>query len=289
MTLTLYTLHVLAAAHERAAAARRPHRALAGCTWPWRWSWPPSGARWSGAARWRQPRPGSPRRVAAATVRSVITVGLTGGIGSGKSEVARLLAAHGAVRRRRRRAGPGGGRAGYAGLAAVVAEFGPEVLARRRLAGPGRARPGRVRRPGPAGRAERDRAPARRAAQRRADGAAAPADAVVVYDVPLLVENGLQDGYDVVVVVDAAGRRTARAGWSARGGCPRRTRGPGWRPRRPGSERLAVADVVIDNDGDLDAPRTGRSTSSGHGCSRPPALSHAARTAGRAVGRAVVR
>ena len=59
----------------------------------------------------------------------VITVGLTGGIGSGKSEVARLLAAHGAVvvdadALAREAVAPG-----TPGLAAVVAEFGPEVLA----------------------------------------------------------------------------------------------------------------------------------------------------------------
>jgi len=61
----------------------------------------------------------------------MITVGLTGGIGSGKSEVARLLAAHGAV-------GVDAGldalareavEPGTPGLAAVVAEFGPELLA----------------------------------------------------------------------------------------------------------------------------------------------------------------
>ena len=59
----------------------------------------------------------------------MITVGLTGGIGSGKSEVARLLAAHGAVvvdadALAREAVAPG-----TPGLAAVVEEFGPEVLA----------------------------------------------------------------------------------------------------------------------------------------------------------------
>ena len=67
----------------------------------------------------------------------MITVGLTGGIGSGKSEVARLLAGHGAVVidadvLAREAVAPG-----TPGLAAVVAEFGPDVLARRRLASTG--------------------------------------------------------------------------------------------------------------------------------------------------------
>ena len=59
----------------------------------------------------------------------MITVGLTGGIGSGKSEVARLLAEHGAVVVDADALAPEAVEPGTPGLAAVVAEFGPDVLA----------------------------------------------------------------------------------------------------------------------------------------------------------------
>ena len=78
----------------------------------------------------------------------MITVGLTGGIGSGKSEVARLLAAHGAVvvdadALAREAVAPG-----TPGLAAVVGRVRPGGARGRRVAGPGRARPDRLRGPG---------------------------------------------------------------------------------------------------------------------------------------------
>jgi dephospho-CoA kinase len=145
-------------------------------------------------------------------------VGLTGGIGSGKSEVARLLAGRGAVVidadvLAREAVAPGS-----EGLDRVVAEFGPDVLAAD----------------GSLDRAELARivfADADRLAtlnaivhpyvRRRSAEimASAPADGVVVNDVPLLVENNLQTGYDVVVVVDASpetqvGRLTGSRGMS---------------------------------------------------------------------------
>jgi len=82
--------------------------------------------------------------------------------------------------------------------------------------------------------------------------AALPADAVVVYDVPLLVENNLQGQYDVVVVVDAAPetqvrRLTAARGMSENDAQARMSAQAGR------EERLAAADAVIGNDGDLAA------------------------------------
>jgi dephospho-CoA kinase len=179
----------------------------------------------------------------------VIRVGLTGGIGSGKSEVARLLLARGAVvvdadALAREAVAPG-----TPGLQAVVAEFGSEVL------GPDgsldRARLGQVVFADPARRRALEAIVHPYVGRRSAElmAAAAP-DAVVVYDVPLLVENDLQDAYDVVVVVDASDEtrlhrlvlrgmteEDARARMSAQA-----TR----------TARLAVADHVLDNDGDLD-------------------------------------
>ena len=82
--------------------------------------------------------------------------------------------------------------------------------------------------------------------------AAAPAEAVVVYDVPLLVENNLQEQYDVVVVVDASpetqvDRLTRQRGMSE----PEARARMGAQASR--EQRAAVADVVIDNDGDRGA------------------------------------
>ena len=181
----------------------------------------------------------------------MITVGLTGGIGSGKSEVARRLAALGALvidadALAREAVAPGSD-----GLAQVVAHFGAEVL----------APDGSLDRPA-LGRvvfADPEKLAAlnaivhpyvgRRSAQLMA---AAPEDGVVVYDVPLLVENHLEGAYDVVVVVDASeatqlARLTGTRGMSE---ADARARMAAQATRE---QRRAVADVVIDNDGDLAA------------------------------------
>jgi len=184
----------------------------------------------------------------------VIKVGLTGGIGSGKSEVARLLAQHGAVvidadALAREAVAPG-----TPGLAAVVEAFGEEILAADGSLD--RARLGRL---------DFEDAEARSAleaivhpyvARRSAElMAAAPADAVVVYDVPLLVEKQLQGDFDVVVVVEADDQERVRRLVNARGMTE-----PDARSRiaaQAGREqRRAVADVVIDNSGDLTALRS---------------------------------
>jgi dephospho-CoA kinase len=183
----------------------------------------------------------------------VIKVGLTGGIGSGKSEVAGQLARHGAVvvdadGLAREAVAPG-----TDGLARVVALFGREVL----------APDGSLDRPA-LGRivfADADRLAALTAivhpyvGRRSAELiAAAPEDAVVVYDVPLLVENNLQSAYDVVVVVDASpatqlARLTASRGMTEDDASARMAR------QATREQRRAVADVVIDNDGDRDGLR----------------------------------
>lgn len=180
----------------------------------------------------------------------VLRVGLTGGIGSGKSEVSRRLRARGVLVidadvLAREVIGPG-----TEGLAAVIAEFGPHVLdadgvldrsalaesvfgdeaARRRLE--------RIIHP-------RVRA---RAAQLEAT---APAGAVVVHDIPLLVETGQDTEFDVVVVVDVPEEEQLRRLVACRGidAGEAESRISAQVSR---TERLAVADVVIDNSGSLD-------------------------------------
>ncbi|WP_439674718.1 dephospho-CoA kinase [Embleya sp. MST-111070] len=178
-------------------------------------------------------------------------VGLTGGIGAGKSEVARLLAELGAVvidsdRIAREVVAPG-----TPGLAAVVAEFGESVL----------LPDGSLDRPG-LGRIVFG-APERLAAlnaivhplvgARAAElTAAAGEDAVLVNDVPLLVENDLAGLYDLVVVVDAAPETQLDRLVRLRG-MPEADARARMAAQASREQRLAVADVVIDNDGPLAA------------------------------------
>ncbi|MBZ6259342.1 dephospho-CoA kinase, long form [Streptomyces olivaceus] len=135
----------------------------------------------------------------------MLRVGLTGGIGAGKSEVSRLLVDCGAVLIDADRIAREVVEPGTPGLAAVVEAFGADVL----------TEDGRLDRPklGSIVFADRERLAAlnsivhplvgerSRALEEAAEAAAE--DAVVVHDVPLLTENGLAPLYDVVVVVDA--------------------------------------------------------------------------------------
>jgi dephospho-CoA kinase len=180
-------------------------------------------------------------------------VGLTGGIGAGKSEVARRLAELGAVVvdsdvLAREVVEPG-----TDGLAAVVAAFGSEVL----------GTDGRLDRPSLGRLVFGDAARRRqleeiihpRVRQRTAEIiAAAPSDAVVVNDVPLLVEAGLAAAYDVVIVVLAAEDvRIARLEHDRRM-APDEARSR-IAAQADDAARRAVADVVIVNEGTRDELR----------------------------------
>jgi dephospho-CoA kinase len=181
----------------------------------------------------------------------MLTVGRTGGIGAGKSEVARLLASYGAVLVDSDRIAREVVEPGTEGLAAVVAEFGPGVL----------AADGTLDRPklGAVVFADEDRRKAlnaivhplvgRRAAELQE---AAGPDAIVVHDVPLLAENGLAPLYDVVVVVDADPAtqldRLVRLRGMTREDAEARMAAQATR-----EQRLAIADLVIRNDGPLTA------------------------------------
>ncbi|WP_049570339.1 dephospho-CoA kinase [Streptomyces sp. SBT349] len=180
----------------------------------------------------------------------MLNVGLTGGIGAGKSEAVRLLAAHGAVVVDADRIAREVVEPGTPGLAAVVAAFGEEILtAEGRL---DRERLGRI------VFADRERLQRLNAlvhplvARRSAEvSAAAPPDAVVVHDVPLLAENGLADRYEVVVVVDASeaarlDRLTRLRGMSEEDARSRMA------AQATREARLAVADLVLDNDGTVE-------------------------------------
>ncbi|MFD7895995.1 dephospho-CoA kinase [Streptomyces sp. NPDC059743] len=180
----------------------------------------------------------------------MLRLGLTGGIGAGKSEVSRLLTGYGAVLIDSDRIAREVVEPGTPGLAAVVAEFGPEVL----------TADGRLDRPklGAIVFADQDRLralnaivhPLVRARSAELESEAGP-DAIVVHDVPLLVENGMTGLFDLVVVVDASPEtqldRLVRQRGMAESEARDRMAAQATR-----EERRAVADVVIDNDGPLE-------------------------------------
>ncbi|NGO69583.1 dephospho-CoA kinase [Streptomyces boncukensis] len=181
----------------------------------------------------------------------MVKVGLTGGIGAGKSEVSRLFAAYGAVIVDADRIAREVVEPGTRGLAAVVAEFGEEVL----------APDGTLDRPklGALVFSDTDRLAALNAivhplvGERSAElERQAGEDAVVVHDVPLLAENGLGPLYDVVVVVDASPQTRLDRLVRLRGMEEGEARARMAAQATP-EERRAVADIVIDNDGPLEA------------------------------------
>ncbi|HSF98245.1 MAG TPA: dephospho-CoA kinase [Ornithinibacter sp.] len=132
----------------------------------------------------------------------MLRVGLTGGIGSGKSTVSAQLASLGAVVVDADAVAREVVEPGTPALAAIADRFGPEVLtADGRLDRPGL---GRIAFGDPA--ALRDlEAITHPAIWTRTASlvAAAPPDAVVVHDMPLIVEKGMAAQYHLVVVVGA--------------------------------------------------------------------------------------
>jgi dephospho-CoA kinase len=181
-------------------------------------------------------------------------VGLTGGIGSGKSEVSRRLAAHGAVIIDADVAARAVVAPGTPGLARVAEAFGAGVL------GPDgaldRERLGAIVFSDPASRARLNAIvhPLVRqwmgAAERAAvDGAGG--DLIVVHDVPLLAEGGRAGDFDLVVVVDVSPELQLERLVSQRGMTPDQARAR-IAAQASREQRLAAADIVIDNSGTLD-------------------------------------
>jgi dephospho-CoA kinase len=172
---------------------------------------------------------------------------LTGGIGSGKSAVARLLAGHGAVIVDADAIAREVVEPGTPGLAAVLAEFGAGV----------RAPDGSLDRPALARIVFADPAARRRlnaivhplVGARRAElVSAAPPGAVVVDDIPLLAENGLGAGFDLVLVVTAPEPVRVRRLRADRGMTDDEARSR-MAAQATDADRAAIADVVIDNSG----------------------------------------
>jgi dephospho-CoA kinase len=179
----------------------------------------------------------------------MLRVGLSGGIGSGKSTVARALADRGAIVIDADAIAREVVEPGTPGLAAVVDRFGPGILDGA----------GRLDRPALAALVFDDAAARadlnaivhpRVAAETARRIAAAPADSVIVIDVPLLVEAA-RSGYDVVVIVEAPEdvrlRRLVGRGMSPEDARRRMA------AQASDAERRRVADVVLDNSGTPEA------------------------------------
>lgn len=179
-------------------------------------------------------------------------IGLTGGIASGKSTVARRLVEHGAVHidadeLARRVVQPG-----KPALAAIVEEFGQGILDhdgtldRQKLAeivfndDEARERLNAIVHPA-----------VRELTTRLLEKIESEdPDAVVVYDVPLLVEAAVDHPFDLIVVTSAPKRTQVKRLVEERGFDPNQARAR-VDAQVDNTERVAVADVVIDTDGSM--------------------------------------
>jgi dephospho-CoA kinase len=175
-------------------------------------------------------------------------IGLTGGIAAGKTVVADRLAELGAVRIDADRLAREVVEQGTPALAEIVRRFGPGVI--RADGSLDRAALGAVVFQDPDARRDLESIthPAVRAlsARRMAEAGEADPDAVVVYDIPLLVESGRVDEFDRIVVVHAPREERIRRLVELRGMAAEEAE------RRialqaSDEDRLEVADDVIDS------------------------------------------
>jgi dephospho-CoA kinase len=180
-------------------------------------------------------------------------VGLTGGVASGKSTVSAMLADLGAVIVDADILAREVVARGTEGLSEVVAEFGPEVLTddgaldRSAL--------------GTLVFADADRRRALEAiihprvrARAAEIEAAAPADSVVVHDIPLLAETGQADSFDAVIVVDVPNDVQLDRMVRLRGMTPEDAQAR-IDAQASREDRLALATYVVDNTGTLEQLR----------------------------------
>lgn len=183
-------------------------------------------------------------------------IALTGGIASGKSTIARRLAEHGAVVVDADQIVRDVQSPGSPVLARIAETFGSAVIAadgsldRAALGAKVFGDPALLAQLNaivhPAVRAE---------SQRRFDAAvAADPDAVVVYDVPLLVEARVDDPWDVIVVAHAPAAVRHRRLVELRG-MDERAAQERIDAQVSDDRRLAIADVVIDTSGTIDRTR----------------------------------
>lgn len=177
----------------------------------------------------------------------MLKIGLTGGIASGKSLVATRLRELGAILVDADALAREVVEPGTPGLAAIEAEFGPDIL----------TADGRLDRPalGAVIFADAGRRAALNAIVHplvRARSAALVAEAapgsVVVQDIPLLVESGQGSAFHLVLVVDATAEAQLRRMVQYRGMTTAEAESR-MAAQATRQDRLAAADVVLQNDG----------------------------------------
>lgn len=178
--------------------------------------------------------------------RGVLNVGLTGGIGAGKSAVSTRLTQHGGVLIDSDVLAREVVEAGTEGLARIVETFGPSILAGD--GGLDRARLAQRVFKDEAARADLEAIihPQVRARSQKLADAAGP-EAIVINDVPLLAEVGLAPSFDLVIVVTAP--QDLRLERLEARGLPRDQALGRIAAQAPDELRAAVADVIVDNSG----------------------------------------
>ncbi|HVW79632.1 MAG TPA: dephospho-CoA kinase [Mycobacteriales bacterium] len=184
----------------------------------------------------------------------MLNVGLTGGIGAGKSEVTKRFAALGAKVIDADAIAREVVEPGTPGLAAVIEEFGEGVRAadgsldREAVAAivfgddDARARLNAIVHP----------LIGERVFAKLAEYEAEDPDGILINDVPLIAEAGVAERYEVIVVVDAPVEVQLDRLVRLRGMTPEAARAR-IDVQASREERLALATHVIVNDGDLDA------------------------------------
>jgi dephospho-CoA kinase len=179
-------------------------------------------------------------------------IGLTGGIASGKSTIARRLAEHGAIIIdadivSREVVAPGS-----PALASIALEFGEDMinsegtLSRAKLGALVFSDAGKLEKLN----AIMHPAVKTRSAEVLAKASADNPDSVIVYDVPLLVEADIARNYDEIIVASAPEETRIKRMIQLRGLTDEEAKA---RIGAQASEakRLAIADVVIDTGGNL--------------------------------------
>jgi dephospho-CoA kinase len=182
----------------------------------------------------------------------MLRVGLTGGIGSGKSAVSQRFAALGAVVLDGDKAARAVVQQGTPGLAQIAETFGPGVLTadgsldRAKLAGivfadeAARAKLNAITHP-----LIHEHL---RAAEEAAVNEGGPST-IVVHDIPLLAEGQRSADFDVVIVVDVPAE--VQVSRLAERGLPEDQARARMAAQATRQQRLAIADIVIDNSGTL--------------------------------------
>lgn len=183
----------------------------------------------------------------------IYSVGLTGGIASGKSAVAARLAEHGALIIDADRLAREALEPGSSGFDEVISTFGRELVTD--VGELDRAALGRVVFNDEEARKKlnaivhpRVRAAAARLRER------APAGTVVVEDIPLLVETGQQDRFDLVLVVQAPESQRISRIVENRGATEEDARAR-IAAQATDAERAAAADVILNNSGTVEELR----------------------------------